>query len=169
MPSTSTQIILSAKQRVALEKYARSRLAPQRLVERCRIVLLSADGVENAEQGRRLGIDRQRVRRWRVRWSSAVARLTEAEEKGASAEEFSDLLVEVLSDDPRSGTPPTFTPEQVASIIAVACEPPNESGVPVSHWTPLDLAVEVMKRGIVTSISVRQVRRFLARSTCGHT
>ena len=74
-----------------------------------------------------------------------------------------------MADDARCGAPPTFTPEQVASIIAVACEPPGDSGLPVSHWTAGDLAVEVVKRGIAASISVRQVRRFLARSSCDHT
>ena len=37
----------------------------------------------------------------------------------------------MLSDDPRSAAPPKFSPEQVASISALACEPPEDSGVPV--------------------------------------
>ena len=169
MPSTASRITVSAQQRAILEKFARSRLAPQRLVERSRIVLQSADGVENAEQGRLLGVDRQRVRRWRVRWSEAAVRLSEAEREGASEGELTDLITELMADDARSGAPPRFAPEQVASILAVACEPPSESGLPASHWTAGDLAVEVMKRGIVSRISIRQVRRFLARSTCDRT
>ncbi len=169
MPPTSTKITISAKQRELLEKYARSRVAAQRLVERSRIVLLSADGVKIGEQGRQLGVDRQRIRRWRVRWSEAAERLSEAERQGASEGELEELLTGVLADDARSGAPPTFTPEQVASIIAVACEPPSDSGWPTSHWAIGDLTVEVIKRGIVAKISVRQVRRFFARSTCDHT
>lgn len=165
MPSTAAKITITAKQRTILEKLARSRLAPQRLVERSRIVLSSAEGVENAEQARQIGVDRQRVRRWRDRWSAAAARLSEAERQGASEAELEDLVTGLLADDARSGAPPTFTPEQVASIVAVGCEPPSDSGLPTSHWTAGDLAVEVVKRGIVPSISVRQVRRFLARST----
>ncbi|MBK8010590.1 MAG: hypothetical protein IPK13_04530 [Deltaproteobacteria bacterium] len=30
----------------------------------------------------------------------------------------------------------------MASIIALACEPPAESGLPVSQWTPPELARE---------------------------
>ena len=42
----------------------------------------------------------------------------------------------------------------------MACETPEKSGRPVSHWTPRKLADEVVKRGIVPSISVRHVGRF---------
>jgi putative transposase len=49
----------------------------------------------------------------------------------------------------------------VTQIIAVACEPPEKCARPVTHWTPRELADEVKKRGIVPSISARQVGRFL--------
>jgi len=49
----------------------------------------------------------------------------------------------------------------VAQIISLACEKPEDSGLPVSHWTPPELAREAAKRGIVESISPRQVDRFL--------
>ena len=68
-----------------------------------------------------------------------------------------------LSDSPRSGWAGKFSAEQVAQIIAVACEPPEKCGRPVTHWTPRELADEVKKRSIVASISVRQVGRFLKR------
>ena len=70
-------------------------------------------------------------------------------------------IEEVLSDHPRSGCPGTFAPDQIARILAVACEPPADSGRPVTHWTPTELAEEVVARGIVPSISVRHVGRFL--------
>ena len=69
----------------------------------------------------------------------------------------------------RCGAPPKFTPEQITAIIALACEHPSQSGVPVSHWTPPELAREAIKRGIVESISPRQVDRFLAKRTCDRT
>ena len=46
-------------------------------------------------------------------------------------------------------------------ILAVACEPPEKSGRPISHWTARELADEVVKRGIVPSISATQVGRYL--------
>jgi putative transposase len=70
-------------------------------------------------------------------------------------------IEDVLSDNPRSGCPATFAPEQIARIIAVACEPPADSGRPVTHWSPTELAEEVVARGIVPSISVRHIGRFL--------
>jgi transposase len=43
----------------------------------------------------------------------------------------------------------------------VACEPPDKSGRPITHWTHAELADEVIKRGIVASISVRHLGRLL--------
>ena len=65
---------------------------------------------------------------------------------------------------PRPGTPGEFSAEQLAQIISVACESPEDAGRPVSHWTPRELAEEVIKRGIVKRISPRTVGRFLKRS-----
>jgi putative transposase len=45
-------------------------------------------------------------------------------------------------------------------ILTVACESPATSDRPVTHWTPRELADEVIKRGIVPSISARHVGRF---------
>jgi putative transposase len=70
----------------------------------------------------------------------------------------------VLADEPRPGTPPTFAPEQIVRIVALACEDPREgSGRAITHWTLLELADEAEKRGIVKSISARSVGRFLGR------
>jgi transposase len=43
----------------------------------------------------------------------------------------------------------------------VACEPPEKSGRPITHWTAAELADEVSQRGIVESISPSQVGRYL--------
>lgn len=161
--SLAVQTTVSDRQRVILEKVVRSRKAPRELVERSRIVLMSAGGVDNAEQARRLGegVDRQRVRRWRNRWAALQDALSEAESQDASDKDLEMRICTVLGDNPRSGTPATFTPEQLTRILAVACEPPSDSGLPISHWTPPELTREVIKRGIVESISPRHVDRFL--------
>jgi putative transposase len=83
----------------------------------------------------------------------------EADESSDKA--LTTVIVEALTDHPRSGTPATFTPEQIVQIVAVACEDPRDSGRPVSHWTPREVAEEVRKRGIVEAISTRSVGRFL--------
>ena len=111
----------------------------------------------------------ERGRRGRHRWARAIDTLAAAEQEGATDKDLEKLILGVLADDQRSGAPATFTPEQVAAIIALACEPPADSGLPISHWTPPELAREAIKRRIVESISPRQVDRFLARRTCDRT
>ena len=46
-------------------------------------------------------------------------------------------------------------------MIALACEPPETSGRPITHWTGKELAEEAIARGIVDSISPSQVNRYL--------
>ena len=79
----------------------------------------------------------------------------------SSVKDLKALVIGTLSDKYRSGAPPKFTAEQVALIIALACEDPLESGLPISHWTPDELAKEAIQRRIVDSISPRHVDRFL--------
>ena len=169
MGKRSAPIMLSVRQRDVLTRLARSKKTSQHLVERCKIVLLSAAGLLNEKQAEQLGVDRQRVRRWRWRWASEMARLSTAEDAGASQRDLQQRIVEILSDNQRSGAPGKFSAEQIAGLIALACEPPCDSDLPVSHWTPPELAREALKRGLVESISSRQVDRFLAQRTCDRT
>lgn len=71
-----------------------------------------------------------------------------------------EAIAEVRSDLPRAGCGGTFTAEPIARILAVACEPPENSGRPVTHWTARGLADEGIRRGIVPTTSVRHVGRF---------
>ena len=164
------KITVSDRQGTILTKWCRNKVGTsQRLFERCQIILMSAAGVSNIEQGRRLGMDRQRARRWRRRWAECKEHLAIAEQGGASDKDLAKLIKEILSDAPRAGVTPKFSAEQLTQIIAVACEPPEDSGRPVTHWTPPELATEVIKRGIVESISPRHVDRLLKGGICVHT
>ena len=99
-----------------------------------------------------------------MRWLEALPRLKAAENVGDDDERvhlLAGLVEEVLVDQPRSGKPATFSPEQICQIVALACEDPRESGRPVTHWSTPELADEAVKRGIVESISPRSVGRFL--------
>ena len=84
--------------------------------------------------------------------------------------EMENIIAEILADKWRSGAPQKFTAEQLTKLIGVACEKPEDSGIPTSHWTAQDLAKEIQVRGIFDSISVRHVGRFLkgAGSTTSH-
>lgn len=46
-------------------------------------------------------------------------------------------------------------------MLAVACEPPEKSGRPITQWTHNELRDEVIKRSIISNISVSQVGRYL--------
>jgi putative transposase len=140
----------------------------QGLVRRTRIVLAAAEGLNNEQIAQRLGINRETARLWRSKWLAGAQLLVlaeEEEERKSKRKKLQECIEEdVLADAPRSGTPATFTPEQVCRIMALACEDPrDESGRPVTHWTPPELADEAEKRGIVASISPRSVGRFLGR------
>ena len=155
------QVFVSSRQGQILQQLVDAKKTPQQLAERARIVLMSAEGVSNVEQGEILDVDRQRVRRWRRRWASQEAALQAAEAKADTEKELEARITDVLSDGYRSGAPQKFSAEQVAQVLALACEPPKESGLPVSHWTPADLTRELRKRRVFESISPRSVDRFL--------
>jgi transposase len=138
-------IVLSAADREELEGFVRAHSTPQQVALRARIILSAADGIPNRQSARRLGIAVHTVRCWRRRWD----------------EEPALALADRLADAPRPGTPPTFSPEQICAIVALACEPPEASGVPITHWSQSALAREAMKRGLVETISHGSVGRFL--------
>jgi putative transposase len=161
MPGPRPQpIILTEAQRKMLMHLARRRNSTQGLVRRARIVLAAAEGYNNEQIANRLGINRETARLWRGVWLENEERLGVTEEAGAR-ELYRCIEVGVLADRARSGAPPTFTPEQVCSIVALACEHPQDSGRAVTHWTPPELADEAIRRGIVEDISARSVGRFL--------
>jgi hypothetical protein len=47
--------------------------------------------------------------------------------------------------------------------LTAACEPPEKSELPLSHWSQSELARDAVRRGIVDSISHGSVGRFLKR------
>jgi len=145
-------IELSNEESAGLDKIARRPSTAQHLAQRARIVLAANTGRNNAEIARGEGVSVNLVRKWRRRWVELKAIPQEALELEAR-----------LQDLPRSGAPGKFSAEQLAHIIALACEDPQASGYPVSHWTPKVVAAEAIKRGLVESISPRQVGRFLKR------
>ena len=154
------QLQVSARQEQVLKRIIRRAKSPQNLVIRAKIILQAATPARNAHIAADLQISLPSVRKWRQRWLVATYQLQEVEEI-ADDKVLEEHIMAVLSDQPRSGTPATFSAEQICQIIAVACEEPEESGRPITEWTLRELADEVSKRKIVTSISPRQVGRFL--------
>ena len=161
----AVSVTVSTRQRAILKSLERRRSLAVDVATRCRIVLASAEGVGNNVQAAALDGHEQLVRRWRRRWADAESALAKCEAEGVSDADLEMRILAVFADRPRSGTPPKFTPEVIVKIIALACEPPSDSELAVSHWSTSELAREAIKRGIVTSVSPRQVGRFLARRT----
>jgi hypothetical protein len=156
---------LLPRQRAILERLNRQRTVERRLAERVQVALWSAAGKPSVEQAAALGVNPQRILRWRHRWRDESARLAEAERcQDVTDVKLEALVVDVLSDEERSGSPGKFSAEQLAQIISLACEDPAELGLPITHWAPRDLALEAQRRGIVPSISPRHVARFFGRS-----
>lgn len=54
--------------------------------------------------------------------------------------------------------------EQILQLFVIACEKPEHYGRPLNHWTLRELVDEVIKQGIVTSISPRHVGRLMAEA-----
>src|SRR5512144_1688121 len=135
---TAAPIQLSDSQRQELEAIVRRYTSPQHLVIRAKIILAADQGEGVRATVRRLHLARGTVQCWRYRWRVTAATATVAVR---------------LADQPRSGAPAKYTPEQVCAVVALACEPPANSALPNSHWTPQELATEAIKHGIVKTIS----------------
>lgn len=165
MPINKAKLInLSSRQETLLQQIVRGTTNPYRLVRRVKLILAAASGESNSSISRRLELERGQVRLWRERWRQDKEKLAAAEEQQVTDKKLMVLIKQVLEDRPRSGTSRFFSVEQVVQIVALACESPEESERPVSHWTARELAAEAVKRGIVSKISPRSAGRFLKRS-----
>ena len=154
------RVIITERQRDLLAEMTASRMSSQGLALRAAIVLRAFGRERNDAIATRLGCERHTVGTWRRRWAAHFDRLVHAECLGKPGE-LRRAVEAALGDAPRTGRRCRITPEQVAMILAVACEPPEKSGVPRSHWTHASLADEVRTRGILADISARHVGRLL--------
>ncbi len=155
----SAAIDLTEKQIALLHRICRRQRSTQQQVRRASIILKIAEGQSNKEVAELLAVHGITVRTWRELWLIAAGRLLELEHK-ENERLVLNAIETVLSDAYRSGTPPSFSSEQVVQIIALACEAPMDSGLALSHWTSKALADEAVKRKIVKSISEQSVERF---------
>ena len=160
-PTVSPRVQLTARQRACLEQIARRQTSPQRLVRRAKILVALETGANQCHVTRQMRLKRGTVHIWRQRWLALAPKLEQMEADGGPDKALTTMIVAVLTDHPRSGTPATFTAEQIVQIVAGACEEPADSGRPVSHGTPREVAEEVRTRGIVATIRTRSVGRFL--------
>jgi transposase len=106
---------LTADERTALEKLARSRTAETRLVERTQIILATAEGERPSHTAERLGVSRVTVYTWIKRFNAAG--------------------IDGLHDQPRSGRPATYQSDEIAEVIATALTKPQDLQLEFGSWT----------------------------------
>ena len=138
-------IVMTVPHEQVLTRLVRAHTTPQKLVERARMILLAAGGTGVRETARQLEVWPKAVRHWLWRWRIAA--------------EAAPVALR-LADAPRPGAPATFTPEQICAIVALACEQPEESNLPLSHWSRSELARCAIERGIVDGTSNSSIGRF---------
>jgi len=112
-----TALVLSDEQREQLQGWARSRSLPSGLVNRVRIVLLAAEGIDNKQVAARLGLSQPTVGKWRRR--------------------FLEQGLEGLHDELRPGRPRSISDEQVAELINTTLQTQPEGA---THWSCRTLA-----------------------------
>ena len=112
------KIILTDEEQAELTKRAGSKLSSVRLVQRARIVLLAAGGMQNKDIAEQLGVGRVQVSRWRERYAES-------------------RLAGIERDLPR-GAPPTKV--DVARLVALTTQ---SKPVAATHWSTRTMAAEL--------------------------
>lgn len=135
-------VMLSAGERTALSKRVGGAKTAHRDRLRAQIVLAAARGRDNARIARDLGIRQDTVRKWRGRFAG----------RGLAG----------LADLPRSGRPRRISELTRAAVVALACQLPATTGVPLSRWTGPELLAEITQAAPQEKLSVSSVLRILA-------
>ncbi len=114
-------VMLTEEQRAQLQRWARGRSTPARLVLRAKIVLLAAEGKRNDEIATDLGCTRRTVGTWRRRFVEA----------GLSG---------IEKDAPRPGRDPVVRKKVAAKILRKTTQ---EKPVAATHWSTRTMAEAV--------------------------
>jgi transposase len=134
--------VLSAGERTALKKRVRGAKTAHRDRLRAQIVLAAARGRDNARIAADLAISVDTVRKWRGRFAA----------RGLAG----------LADLPRSGRPRRISELTRAAVVALACQLPATTGIPLSRWTGPELLAEITRAGLGRQLPVSSVLRILA-------
>ena len=153
MRKVKYKINLNESEKKQLEEILNKPSTPQSMAKRVRVILMANSGeYHNTEISKYVDIHVGEVTKWTKRWVE------------------SDIIniEDRLKDRPRSGRPATITAEQWCKIMALACEKPENHGVPITHWSLSTLTAEIIKQGIVEAISTTYVGNFLKKSNYNH-
>jgi transposase len=142
MPPHAVPVTLTAAERKILKTRVRGAKTPYRDRLRAKIVVAAARGRDNARIAADLQISVDTARKWRGR--------------------FAARRLDGLADLPRPGRPRRISELERAAVVALACQLPAETGVPLARWSGPELAAEVAAQGLASSVSASSVRRILA-------
>jgi len=160
-------IPMTLLQKEILQDIGRRHTTSQQLAKRIKLLLMANQGQSNSHIKRELDISLNTVKSWRRRWEANYDNLVSyesyLENQEVSPLDLRKRLISTLKDSPRSGAPKTITLAQEKQIIALACEPPADYQVEMADWTHEMLAKVAIAKGIVASISSRQVGRILKK------
>jgi len=160
-------IPMTKRQNRLLKEHARKQKISYQLTIRLQILLKASQGINNSQVKWDLGISLNKVKLWRSRWCEAYESLCAFEVgiggEGVSDNELLQRMLEVLKDRPRAGAPKRITLAQEQQIIALACEKPEDYGIPVTQWNREMLAHVAKAKGIVETISPRTVSKLLKK------
>jgi transposase len=115
------KITLTEKQCDVLSQIVTSRTHRLDHIERAQIILLSSALKPNVQISQKLSISISTVKKWRNRWLKNEEKLLLVDEKEKGINYVRKIL-EILSDEQRSGAPSTFTAEQVCQREAILRE-----------------------------------------------
>ena len=145
MLPAAVPVTLAASERKILKKRVRGAKTPYRDRLRAQVVLEAARGRDNARIAAGLEISVNTVRKWRGRFA----------ERGLAG----------LGDLPRSGRPRGISEADRAAVVALACQLPADTGVPLSRWTGPELKRELEDRALASApMSVSSLLRILAEN-----
>jgi len=143
---------LDTQESAILRKIIRSKTLDDSLKDRAQIVLAASEGVTNRQIVREHGFEEHRVSQWRTCWHEFHEHWKQLDPK-LRPKMSAKLIRRWLVDAEGHGADATITEEQRALILAVACESPEKSGYPHTHWTNRLLAAVGIRRGIAEYVS----------------
>jgi transposase len=145
MAPAAVPVTLAASERKIVKKRVRGAKTCWRDRLRAQIVLAAVRGRGNERIAADLGICVNTVRKWRGR--------------------FARHGLGGLKDRPRSGRPRSISEAARAAVVALACQLPSATGVPLARWSGPELRHELEAQGLVSEpVSVTSLLRILAEN-----
>lgn len=126
----------------SLLQLVQARRTPQAIAKRAQIVVSASAHPDwsSRQLAQSLHLNARLIRKWRRRWQETHS----------------------LQDAPRSGGPRRFSSEVRTQVTALACSLPRTHGIPLAHWSGVELARYVAATPSLPEISASTIGRWLA-------